>query len=168
MSALRYSIPPLKLLNSNLKHAYLQDNVLHEWIGPIENMHSLELLDLSNNFCSSVSTFFFDFMIGLQHLKINNNILGFSIAKDKRGDTFKNLRNLRRLEMASNKILDMPALMFRNLHSLEYLKLNHNLLRTFDVNVNHLRKLSVIDLSYNELQELSPKTTSQFDHIKDF
>ena len=113
MSAMRYSIPNIKLTNSNLKHVYLQDNALYEWIGPIENADSLELLDLSNNFCSSVSTFFFDYMIGLQHLKINDNILGFSIAKDKRGDTFKNLRNLRRLEMVSNKIQDIPEMIFQ-------------------------------------------------------
>ena len=34
------------------------------------------------------------------------------------------------------------------------------------MNMNQLFKLTVIDLSYNELQELSPKTTSQFDKIK--
>ena len=167
MSALRYSIPHFKLFNNNVKNVYLQDNVLYEWIGPIENVNSLESLDLSNNFCSSVSTFFFDYMISLKYLKVNDNILGFSISKDKSGNTFKNLRNLRRLEMASNKIQDMPELSFRNLHSLEFLNLSRNLLRSFDVSISHLGKLSMIDLSYNEIQELSTKTTSQFDQLKD-
>ena len=167
MTSLRFSVPYLKLFDNNLKQVYLQDNVLYEWIGPIENVDSLELMDLSNNFCSYVSTFFFDYLTGLKYLKINDNILGFSIAKDKRGDIFKNLRNLRRLEMASNKVQYMPELIFRNLYSLEFLNLSRNLMRTFDVNMNHLSKLSVIDLSHNELQELSSKTTSQFDQLKD-
>ncbi|KAK3101476.1 hypothetical protein FSP39_003875 [Pinctada imbricata] len=164
-STLRYPIPILSIGKNNLKRLYAQDNTFYEWTGPMIGFNSLELVDLSNNFCSKLSSHFFDYFPSLKTLKISDNLLGFSLATDEEGLSFKNLHNLSDFDLSSNKIQMLPESIFKNLVSMEYLQLSQNLLRSFESRIQHMKSLKLLNLSHNQLSELSPKLTQQLDAI---
>ncbi|KAK3104074.1 hypothetical protein FSP39_024221 [Pinctada imbricata] len=166
-STLRYQVPIVSIGKNNLKEIYAQDNTFYEWIGPLIGLQKLELLDLSNNFCSKLSTYFFDYFQTLKILKVSNNLLGFSLAVDTEGLSFKNLHNLTCIDLSSNKIQVLPDLIFKNLVSMEKLQLSGNLLHYFDSSIEQMKSLKVLNLSQNQLSGLSPKLTHQLDVISE-
>ena len=156
-------IPEGRLSNNKVKHLYFQDNVLYRWIGPVLNVKSVETFNLSNNFCSELSTQFFDGFIGLKTLLLNNNMIGYSLKSDVEGLSFKYLNNLETLEINSNKISLLSKNIFFNLTSLKHLRLKNNTIRKFIVDINHMRDLEILDLSNNELTDLSETFTKNVD-----
>ena len=156
-------IPGGRLSNNKAKHLYFQDNVLYQWIGPVRNVESVETFNLSNNFCSELSTQFFDGFIGLKTLLLNNNMIGYSLKSDVKGLSFKYLKNLETLEINSNKINLLPRNIFFNLTSLKYLRLSNNTMRKFIVDIIHMQDLEILDLSNNELTGLRETFTQNVD-----
>ena len=150
---------------NRVKRFYAQGNTFYEWRGPITGGETLEYVDLSNNFCQKMSTYFFDSAISLKHLKINNNVLGFSLQADTEGLSFKNLRNLTLLDIGSYKIQHLPKLIFKNLISLRNLNLRNNLMTDFSVKLNQMGNLSHLDLSINQLTALAPHVIEDLDRI---
>ncbi|XP_063399707.1 toll-like receptor 4 [Mytilus trossulus] len=74
---LHYSVSSYSLTNNILRNIDLSNNLFTSWIGPIYNVKSLKYLDLSSNFCSNVSNYFFSEDFGsLEELYLQNNILG--------------------------------------------------------------------------------------------
>ncbi|KAK3102200.1 hypothetical protein FSP39_009573 [Pinctada imbricata] len=101
----------------------------------------------------------------LQILQVSDNLLGFSLATDTEGLSFTNLHNLTNFDLSSNKIQVLPELIFKNLKSIETLQLSENLLYSFDSRIQQMENLMLLNLSHNQLSELSPKLTSQLDVI---
>ena len=157
-----YHIRTLNPGRNQIKRIYAQDNSLYEWIGPIYGAYLVEYVDLSNNFCQNISTSFFDTFTNLKVLKINKNILGFSLQADSEGLSFKNLRNLTYLDISSNRILHLPRLIFKSMSSLHFLNLRNNLLTYFSIKINHMEDLKHLDLAYNHLTELESDTMNHF------
>ena len=164
-STLHYAIAHNILGQNNVKHVYAQDNVFYNLIGPLENVESIEVFDLSNNFCTHISNYFFDYFTGLKHLKMNHNILGFVLQSDANGKIFKNLHNLTNIELSYNRIQSLPDGIFKSLFSLENLTLRSNLLREFNMRIDHMKNLKIIDLSLNQLSEIPKKLRQQIDEI---
>lgn len=62
--------------------------------------------------------------------------------------------NLRMLHAMDNKLTHLPP-EFRQLHRLEMLFLQHNKIRSLDGTLQKASNLKYLELSYNELQEVS-------------
>lgn len=163
VSGLGYSIPEIRFTRNNIENLYMQGNSLRSWIGPVRSLENLKRLDMSDNFCSSVSDSFFQHFNSIVELYLNNNLLGFSLAPDKEGKIFRNLKTLRHLELKGNKIANLPTAVFVNLTNLSHLDLSNNLLTSIDFNINHLKSLTYLNLSSNQIQYLSDSTMYAFD-----
>ena len=85
---LQYEIPEIIFEQCNVKHLFLQNNIFHKWTGPIRGVASIKILDMSSNFCSDVSRYFFSGFSGLKVLRVQENLLGFSLESDSEGLTF--------------------------------------------------------------------------------
>ncbi|KAK3103128.1 hypothetical protein FSP39_016715 [Pinctada imbricata] len=167
----KHEIPEITVLNDNkVKHLHLQGNTFYKWIGPIRNAAKLEYVDLSSNLCSHISPKFLTYVYNLKVLNVSDNVLGYSLQDDTRGKIFKNLKMLKILNLASNKIQILPKLIFHNLDSLEVLNLSLNLLRKIDFEFMHMRKLRIFDISNNQIPSLSRNfqtgLTAMSDHLK--
>ncbi|KAJ8301815.1 hypothetical protein KUTeg_020802 [Tegillarca granosa] len=143
--ALRYSIPEMNFLSNKIKYCDLSGNILYEWIGPIRYLKKLKHMDLSNNYCSNVSTSFFCCVEQLETLLISDNYVGFVLNKDSEGLTFRRL----------TKIQEVQPNIFRGLKSLKYLNISNNALRQWTFEIKHMSELKYIDFSNNELTDLA-------------
>ncbi|CAC5359738.1 unnamed protein product [Mytilus coruscus] len=77
-SRVGYSIPPLYISASSVKKLILRNNQLYSFIGPICNFTNLQFLDLSGNRATDISAYVFRALPSLQHLALDNNVLGGS------------------------------------------------------------------------------------------
>nr|XP_022298935.1 toll-like receptor 4 [Crassostrea virginica] len=164
---LRYVIPKLKFSKNTIKELYMQRNTFYQWTGPIIGMNHLHLLDLSNNFCSNVSSDFFSHIINLSKLYISNNLLGYSIASDIDGRIFANLLHLRIIHLRANRIAHLPFMVFKNLKNLQHLDLSDNLLTTVEFDILKLKALQYLDLSGNQIQAFGESTRKNISHLKE-
>ncbi|XP_062612109.1 toll-like receptor 4 [Saccostrea cucullata] len=164
-SNLRFPISELYFSNNNITHFYLQDNSFYSWDGPVHNLNSIKVLNLSNNFCSYVSENFFQYAESLTELYLGNNILGFSLASDMKGLIFRNLRKLEILDLKENRISTLPKTVFQNLVNLKYLDLSKNFLKAWEINTSHIKIVYSIDLSNNEITCLSDGDMKAFDRL---
>ncbi|CAC5404910.1 unnamed protein product [Mytilus coruscus] len=84
------NIPPIYFSTSSVKKISLQGNQLYSFTGPICNLTELQYLDLSSNRAVDISSYVFGSLIGLTHLKIDNNLLGeYGIDHDKTDGNFQ-------------------------------------------------------------------------------
>ncbi|XP_061195741.1 toll-like receptor 4 [Saccostrea echinata] len=72
-SRLYTAIPEFGLNSKGFREFYLQDNFFYSWIGPVHGIENLTIIDLSNNFCSNISQFFFKYATGIQILNLSKN-----------------------------------------------------------------------------------------------
>ncbi|XP_062576495.1 toll-like receptor 4 [Saccostrea cucullata] len=145
--------------SNQLSHVHLSQNVITRFTGPIIGFNKLKYLDLSDCLCSSLSTGFFDFTTALQVLKLNKNMLGFSLKDDLDGGTFKNLVNLQELDLSDNRIQQLPEMLFKNLGKLQKLNLSSNFLTEWKMKIDNMWNLLMIDISDNEIRQLSQDAT---------
>ncbi|XP_062597942.1 toll-like receptor 4 [Saccostrea cucullata] len=166
-STLRYEIPWIPVLENKVEELYMQDNILYSWKGPVQGMKSLRILNMSNNFCSSVSKSFFKYLGNLSELYLSDNLLGFSLSPDTEGEIFASLTNLIRLELRENRITHLPNQIFKGLRSIKDLILADNTLSTIDFSISTLTNLQFLDLSGNQIQFLSDTNMKDIDQQRD-
>ncbi|XP_062576484.1 toll-like receptor 4 [Saccostrea cucullata] len=145
--------------SNQLTHLDLSQNVITSFKGPIIGFNKLQYLDLSGNLCSLLSTRLFDFTTALQVLKLNNNLLGFSLKDDLDGGTFKNQVNLQELDLSDNRIQQLHEKLFKNLGKLQKLNLSSNFLTEWNVKIDNMWNLIMIDISDNTIMQLSQDAT---------
>ena len=145
--------------NNSLEKLDLRNNLFHTWTGPA-CFDQLKYLDLSNNYCESVSNIFFIGMPELETLKVGCNLIGNSLEKDVNGSIFKPLNKLKHLDLHANGIYNIPVNCFSGLVSLEKLNLSDNGLESWEADISHMKKLTYLDLSSNYL-EMLPKDTRE-------
>ncbi|XP_069120259.1 toll-like receptor 4 [Argopecten irradians] len=161
-----YKIPKLLIdANNDFQMVSFKGNFLHTWIGPVTNLHALVYLDLSYNYCSYVSTFFFNHTHKLQTLLISHNYLGFMLFEDRDGQTFQHLANLETIDLSYNRISDLGSMILKNQTNMVTLNLSSNLLRQFNVKLGHMQNLKYLDLSDNQLPYLNPTTRSEISDL---
>ncbi|XP_052106970.1 toll-like receptor 4 [Mytilus californianus] len=164
-SQLQYDIPRVEIMENNLQYLDVSSNLLARWKGPTVNFHYLKHLNLSSNYCSNISTFFFEGMVNLEKLYVQNNLLGFSIPFDVDGQILKPLKILQAIDFSQNRIPLLPPLFFIFLERLEALNLHDNLFEDIDFRLTQMKNLSLIDLSRNRIQFLGPVATSQLESV---
>ncbi|XP_052075459.1 toll-like receptor 4 [Mytilus californianus] len=141
----------------------ISNNAFYVWQGPISNLTCLTYLDISNNFCSNVSTNFFEYGSNLTTLLIQNNLLGFVLPTDTNGEILAKLTKLKLLNLADNRIPSLPTTIFYSQTEIRMLNLSRNMLENEIFKIDHMTKLSYLDLSYNRLSTLCASFTRQLD-----
>lgn len=136
---------------SSLKRIYMQNNIWFNWIGPVHGFENVTDMDLSRNFCDNISTEFLSNFISLKTLNISENFLGRSLSLDYLGKTFRNLKSLETIDLSFNVIEFLHRNMFLNSSKLQRLVVDNNKLFKWEVKTNHMKNLSLLDLSDNRL-----------------
>ncbi|XP_062615601.1 toll-like receptor 4 [Saccostrea cucullata] len=142
------------LIAPKLRHMFFQNNVLNEWIGPMYGIQNVTLIDLSNNFCTKLSSNFFVNASGLLRLNISRNSVGDNLERDKNGLIFRNLVSVETLDLSSNKIYHLPYLLLKRSRNIGALILNNNQLSELNVGVKHMHHLEHLDLSENRIDSI--------------
>ncbi|KAM6907173.1 transforming growth factor beta activator LRRC32 [Xenentodon cancila] len=98
----------------------------------------------------------------LEYLDISRNQLHtINVTGSTEEETVPNLSFLRFLDMSYNQLQSVPESFFSCMRSLEFLNISKNCISSFSVtNEDLLRRVKVIDLSYNSLQTLNFKENS--------
>ena len=164
-SQLQYDIPRVEIMKNNLEYLDASSNLLARWKGPTVNFHHLKHLNLSSNYCSNISTVFFEGTVNLEKLYAQNNLLGFSIQFDVDGQILKPLKMLQIIDFSQNRIPFLPPLFFVFLKRLEVLKLYDNLFEDIDFRLTQMKNLSLIDLSRNRIQFLGSVAIDQLELV---
>nr|AGG10810.1 toll-like receptor m [Mytilus galloprovincialis] len=164
-SQLQFDIPRLELMENRLEYYDASLNLLSHWRGPLLNFLHLKFLNLSSNYCSYISSYFFKGTEKLEKLDLNNNLLGFSIQFDVDGQILKPLKSLQIIDFSQNRIPFLPPLFFAFLERLEVLKLYDNLFEDIDFRLTQMKNLSLIDLSRNRIQFLGSVAIGQLESV---
>ncbi|XP_048771227.2 toll-like receptor 4 [Ostrea edulis] len=153
-SRLYSSLNTFGLIAPKLKHMFFQDNLLYEWKGTIYGIQNVTHIDLSNNFCTKMSSDFFLHATGLLHLNMSRNSIGDNLESDWNGLIFRKLVSLEILDISFNSIFDMPHLLFIKSRNIKILVLNNNQLSDWNVHVRHMVYLQHLDLSKNRIDSI--------------
>ncbi|XP_041361006.1 toll-like receptor 4 [Gigantopelta aegis] len=162
-----FCISELVIHKNNLAEVDFSHNLLSTWIGPINGLHKLKKLDLSNNLATHVEPSFFRNFQSLSVLNISWNLLNNVIIRDRDGGLFSNMTSLHVLDLSGNTIQKLPPHLLDGLLNLRTLVLSRNFLYSVKVQVKHMKHLKRIDLSYNMLRWLSRGFISDLDAIAD-
>ncbi|CAG2204859.1 unnamed protein product [Mytilus edulis] len=143
--------------SSSVKKILLQNNQLYSLTGPICNLTQLQYLDLSNNRAADITSYVFGSLIGLKHLRIDNNLLGYSniFHHNSSASIFENQTNLMFLNMSSNRISTLFQNFLYMASKLKTVLLDHNLLTDWNISIHHMEYLMFIDISWNQILYLS-------------
>lgn len=162
----KMSLPEFPMgLNNSLTHIYLQRNIIYEVIGPITGLKRVRYIDFSGNFCKFIAKSFFIPFVGLEILNLSNNALSQMFESDENGDFFQSQRRLTDLDLSLNRIAHLPGHVFQHNSKISRLNLSFNSLSDFNVKINHMKHLSQLDLSHNQLTQLSKNVRASLDAI---
>ncbi|XP_056002206.1 toll-like receptor 4 [Ostrea edulis] len=162
----KMSLPKFPLGKKNkLTHIFGQRNILYELIGPITGVDHVQYIDLSGNFCRYIEKSFLKSFKTLRNLNLSNNALGQVFEKDTNGELFSEQYQLTSLDLSSNRIVRLPAKIFQNNYNIIYMNLSYNSMTEFHVQINHMKNLSLVDLSYNQLSSLKSSTRDALDTV---
>ena len=148
-----------------LKRIYMRNNIWFKWSGPVHGFENVTDLDLSTNFCYNISTEFLSNCFGLKRLHIGDNNLGKSLSLDYKGDTFRDLFNLEFVNLSTNGIDFLHEEIFSNSPKVKFLILDSNKLFRWEVKINHMKNLSILDLSDNRLSTLSLQAMQDLENL---
>ena len=162
-----YHVGPLKICPpSSLENLELSFNLLTNWSGPLYGFEKLQKLNLAENFCSKMSSYFFDNFNNLRSLNISYNLLGpiLNPVNIDAGEHFKNLTNLEELDLSENRITALSVDVFKNLNRLQYLHLSRNMLGQWDSTLES-KCLRMLDVTGNKLETLPVSLRNYLDGL---
>ncbi|GFR60087.1 Toll-like receptor 4 [Elysia marginata] len=163
----KYSIPAIHVVNNKvLKYLDYSKNGAKCFGGPLTGVPSLQFLDLSYNWCLKVNPLMFSDMPSLSTLRLHHNVLGRSLHDDVDGITFSALVKLSDLDLSVNSIKQLSPKAFTQNPHLRNLNLSNNDLSHFHPNLSGVKSLETLDLSVNNLEDLSEATCHQLLEIK--
>ncbi|CAC5388422.1 unnamed protein product [Mytilus coruscus] len=165
-ASLRMDVPKIKLSGNKPETVDFSNNLLYSLNGPIYNVESLKILNVSTNFCSNISKFFFssDFK-NLEHLNFHNNLLGIVLPDDINGEIFHNLESLIELVLSNNRIPNLPENIFKSQRNLQKLDLSENIFTSITFRVSHMMDLQELNLSGNRITIVSDSITLQWESL---
>ncbi|KAL4241120.1 toll-like receptor 4 [Mactra antiquata] len=161
------SIPSFVVSSDNdLRCIYARGCLFLSILGPCIGLDSLEVIDLSENLILKyVHPKSFIGMPNLRDLYLDNNQLGMTIMEDTQCETFSRQRNLEILTLDQTEIKELPYLIFDNLVSMRNLSISRNSMEIFNVKLSSMSKLRHLDLSSNEIVDISPENRMTLDQI---
>ncbi|GFO17719.1 toll-like receptor e [Plakobranchus ocellatus] len=104
-------------------------------------------------------------MPSLKKLLLFNNVIGSSLEADIEGRTFSKLSSLEFLDLSECAISTLHPHAFISNRNLRVLLIHRNALDSLQPDLSQLRNLSYLDLSHNDLRELSTSTRASLDLI---
>lgn len=129
-------------------------SLLHCWEGPIHGVNNIEYIDLRSNDCSRVSRRFFTGFPKLMFLDISWNLLETVVSRTDDGDLFRNNTELTHLHMSFNHIRYIPYRFLKHQKNLLHLDLSNNALHTFNLKIDHMVNLTLVNLMGNRIPSL--------------
>ncbi|XP_060079873.1 toll-like receptor 4 [Ylistrum balloti] len=165
-NAMNFEIGLIDFEKNNLEILDLSNNLFHSWRGPLNNLKHIKYLDLSHNYCSYMSDYFFPFDNNVKTLFIQNNLLGDVLSTDHDGRIFKNFTNLEILDLSTNHIYSLPSRLLRHQYTLQILNLSNNALSEFSLDLSEMRYLTYIDLRHNKLRTIKESQQDQIGRLK--
>ncbi|XP_052076850.1 toll-like receptor 4 [Mytilus californianus] len=162
---LRYEIPQYTVSENIVKYIDLSHNIFYSWIGPLLTFNHLHFLDLSNNICSNVSKVFFKSFPNLTTLLLQNNLLGFVLPDDNEGEIMQHMPALQIVNLSENRIPSLPYTFFKSQANLIDIKLGRNMMDDITFQINHMKKLSHLDISNNRISSLGANARSHLEEV---
>ena len=154
---------------NSLKYLNYGSNGLHVIEGPVILAHdppSPMTIDLSDNGCHNVGPDFFKYMTNATGvLYLSHNRLGEQFMNEPNCSIFQQLTLLTELHLAFNEIKTIPQLIFINQLELNVLNLSHNSLQFLDFHLDHMVKLTYLDLSANLIVQLDTHYTDLWNSV---
>ena len=154
----------------NLKQIHFQNNFLYKIYGPILGCNNVTYVDISNNHCSLITRYVFNDKPMLEVLNISQNLLG-SFLKENDKDSVEMLGYNKRLtviDLHDNQITELQQRFFENNTMIQILNISHNNIEHWTVNMRHMDQFQLLDLSYNQLQELDERAMKLFPEHDNF
>ncbi|XP_063404252.1 toll-like receptor 4 [Mytilus trossulus] len=164
-SSTQFEIPRLRFGYNVLEKVDFSFNVFYSLKGPILGLDHLHELNLSNNFCSNISNFFFQGTPKLKSLLLQNNLLGFVLPNDEKGEIFKHLEQLEIIDLSDNRIPKLPFLILETVHTIKEIHLKRNVLENVQFKIDHMRKLTFLDISNNMIRFLDNDATANLETV---
>ncbi|VDI00028.1 Hypothetical predicted protein [Mytilus galloprovincialis] len=154
-SGLGDTVVPQFVNINTLEEVYLNGNNFKYLLGPVCNVSKVKILDLSGNLFVNISSYFFFGFSGLEKLNIEDNILSKVVMKFDNGELFSSQSKLKLLNISSNRLFELPEKLLQHTVNLQVLDLSHNLLTDWNLTILYLRKLKLLDLSFNQINLLT-------------
>nr|XP_022314032.1 toll-like receptor 4 isoform X1 [Crassostrea virginica] len=151
-----------------LKHIHFQNNFLYKIYGPIFGCNNVTYVDISNNHCSYISRYVFSAEPMLEVLKISQNLLGSFLKREVGGELLGHNKRLTVIDLHDNKITELPQRFFENNTMIQILNISHNNIEHWTVDMRHMDQFQLLDLSYNQLQELDERAMKLFPEHDNF
>ena len=160
---------PKSFQNSNVSYLDLSSNSISRLTYELlENVTSVEHLDISDNQLISIEKYSFSDCENIQYLTLEQNLLNCSFDEY---DMFKGLINIQYLDISFNRIQSLRGIFdTESLKSLKTFRANNNPigslleLRT-DNSINHM-SLADIYVSYCDINSTDINTFTHFDELK--
>ncbi|CAL1538122.1 unnamed protein product, partial [Lymnaea stagnalis] len=135
-------------VNNSLRYIDVGENYFPNIKGPFTGLQKLEHLDLSLSFVQHFGREYFKNFPSLTSLFLDNNLLNKYLNNVYPGNVtvLGYLRNLTFLELSYNRITSLPYNVFEGLDKLQYLYLDGNLMRNFDVEISHMKSLALLSM----------------------
>ncbi|CAG2228504.1 unnamed protein product [Mytilus edulis] len=99
----------------------------------------------------------------LDYFKTVSKYQDTKASKDKGGEIFNHLVHLETIDLSENKISAIPRLLFRSQVNIRNIRLASNLIERLHFQIEHMVKLSFIDLSNNAIMFLKTEETAELD-----
>ncbi|XP_064634417.1 insulin-like growth factor-binding protein complex acid labile subunit [Lineus longissimus] len=118
--------------------------------GVFKDLKMLRNLDMSYNKLPNITSNTLQGLKSTEEVDFSNNRISY-VAEDVLADVPK----LMKLDLSGNKLSRVATKMFQTTHSLRNINLANNSMLLFEVNSNHEYKLNSLDLSDNNIREIS-------------
>ena len=172
MSSLRFPVGYAKVCKpSNLTILDLGFNLILEWIGPVDGLEQLVELNLAENYCKNMSSYFFDTFFSLQKLNISFNFLGPILnpanqnSANNSTNFFKNLTKLINMDISENRITSLAVDTFQNLKKIQYLNVSRNMMTYWNSSLQS-SDLKYLDLSGNRFENLPDSLRDYLENLR--
>ncbi|EAT45306.1 AAEL003408-PA [Aedes aegypti] len=130
--------------------------------GSLAGMNRLEVLNLQDNRLLALHERSLSSLENLRELNLQGNRI--EVLVDHLLD---NNANLERFDASRNSIVDISQKAFRNSRSLQVLDLSANKLRELPESLSGLSELREIDVSFNELTDLTPNVLGSWRNLEE-
>ncbi|KAL4218597.1 Toll-like receptor 7 [Mactra antiquata] len=132
------------------------------------DISSIIHFDLSENTLEYLHPSLPNCMTGLEHLDLSVNNLNDMLKENEQlfGQLLNNTERLKYISLASNQLVDLPDDFFEGNKNLVAINLAGNRLTQVHFKLHHLKHLSFIDLSSNNIRILDSMTMKQLDAMR--